>query len=207
MIYIARHGQTDWNAQKRLMGSTDIPLNDNGKAQAEILADSISKSQIDVKHIFSSDLLRAKETAKIIDNHFKVGIKFDQRLRELNYGDLEGTNLKTTSQEMWDTLHKQPEKLNAENFESLYNRVKSFFNELSENGIDDALIITHGGTSRMIMYFTKNRDKLNKEDYITNYIPQKINNGELFKFELHKKLEKIRIKDSNKKEDSSVLHL
>ena len=66
MIYLVRHGQTDWNIEKKhTQGHTDIPLNENGKKQAEQLAQSISNLKID--KIISSDLLRAKETAEIIN--------------------------------------------------------------------------------------------------------------------------------------------
>ena len=84
MIYLVRHGQTDWNIEKKTQGHTDIPLNENGRKQAQILAQSISNLKID--RIISSDLLRAKETAEIINERFGNNISLDERIREINYG-------------------------------------------------------------------------------------------------------------------------
>jgi len=63
-IYLVRHGQTDWNVQERWQGITDNPLNETGRGQAREVAKEVSKIKID--HIFSSDLIRAVETAQII---------------------------------------------------------------------------------------------------------------------------------------------
>ena len=65
MIYLVRHGQTDWNIEKKTQGHTDIPLNGTGKRQAEELAEKIADLKID--RIISSDLLRARETAEIMN--------------------------------------------------------------------------------------------------------------------------------------------
>ena len=63
-IVIARHGETDWNAEKRLMGQTDIHLNENGRKQAKSLKEELKSFNFDI--CFSSPLARAKETAEII---------------------------------------------------------------------------------------------------------------------------------------------
>ena len=65
MIYLVRHGQTDWNLKKKLQGHTDISLNESGRMQAREIAEKISKCKI--TRIICSDLARAKETAEIID--------------------------------------------------------------------------------------------------------------------------------------------
>ncbi len=62
-IYLVRHGQTDWNKLKKIQGHTDIPLNDTGRRQAEKIKSQVSN--LNVKSIISSDLLRAKEKKDI----------------------------------------------------------------------------------------------------------------------------------------------
>jgi broad specificity phosphatase PhoE len=163
MIYLVRHGQTDWNVVKRLMGQTNIPLNDFGRVQAQSLGKEISELKID--QIFSSDLQRTRETAEIVNKFFNADISLDNRLREINYGDIEG-RLKETIKEYWNLFNAHPEQFNAESLESVYNRIKSFFEDLAKKDLSNVLIVTHGGTLRMIMYYAKNRNSFNKEDYI-----------------------------------------
>ena len=103
MIYLVRHGQTDWNVEKRLMGLTDISLNESGILQAKLLGKEASQLKID--RIFSSNLLRAKETAEIINKFINVDISLDERLKELNYGVIEGKILKEISSECWDQFN------------------------------------------------------------------------------------------------------
>lgn len=88
-IAFIRHGQTDWNAQQRLQGSTDIPLNDVGRAQAREAAGVLAGSEWDV--IVSSPLSRARETASIIAEGIglELGRSYDS-LIERHYGEAEG---------------------------------------------------------------------------------------------------------------------
>ena len=63
-LYLIRHGQTDWNIQGKIQGSHDIPLNDTGRAQAKLVAEGMDSRP--VTKIFSSTLVRAVETARMI---------------------------------------------------------------------------------------------------------------------------------------------
>ena len=95
MIYIIRHGQTDWNLEKKMIGKIDVPLNQTGKEQAKLSIKQLTSLRID--EIISSDLIRTKETADIINATLHLPISFDARLRERNYGDLEGISEKDIS--------------------------------------------------------------------------------------------------------------
>lgn len=87
-VYAFRHGETDWNAAGRFQGHTDIPLNDNGRRQAEGLSQFFAVHKIE--HIFSSDLIRAQQTAQIVADPLKLNIELHPGLRETNLGSCEG---------------------------------------------------------------------------------------------------------------------
>ena len=96
MLYIVRHGETDWNREHRIQGHIDIPLNDQGKLDAANAKEKLKDVKFDV--VFSSPLSRAIETAKIItDNEIII----DHRLIERYNGELEGCN-------DWDILKDIP---------------------------------------------------------------------------------------------------
>ena len=124
MIYLVRHGQTDWNLEKKTQGHTDISLNDNGREQALRVSDLLRNYKID--KIYSSDLLRASETAEIINKCLNLNIILDNRLREINYGDLEGIPRTTLSQDVWAVFNNNPLELHAEPMLDVYTRIKNF---------------------------------------------------------------------------------
>lgn len=181
MIYLVRHGQTDWNLEKKTQGHTDISLNDNGREQAKLVSDVIKDYKID--KIYSSDLLRAKETADIINEKFGLDIILDNRLREINYGDLEGIPRTLLSQDVWDVFNNNPLELHAEPMLDVYTRVKNFFDSLNYD--EDILIVTHGGALRAIMYYISNREFFDKIEYDKNYRDMKIANGAIYKFDIN----------------------
>ena len=87
-IYLFRHGETDWNRERRFQGHTDIPLNDLGREQARALLESMRELKLQV--ILTSDLLRAKETAQILNAELKLPLIISSELRECRIGDPEG---------------------------------------------------------------------------------------------------------------------
>lgn len=89
-IILIRHGQTDWNHQRRWQGGADIPLNEEGIAQAEALADYLHETGEQIDVIVASDLKRAYATAQAIANKLGLTIETDPRLREIAVGAFEG---------------------------------------------------------------------------------------------------------------------
>ena len=87
-VILIRHGETDWNAQQRWQGHTDVPLNAQGIQQAESVAEELRKYALDV--LFSSDLARAHQTAQIIAKRQELKIFTTNRLREVDVGAAEG---------------------------------------------------------------------------------------------------------------------
>ena len=87
-LYIFRHGETDWNLEKRFQGHTDIPLNNSGRQQAEILRSHLEFCQLQM--MVSSDLQRARVTAEIANLNMAVRILVTDQLRECTLGECEG---------------------------------------------------------------------------------------------------------------------
>ena len=179
MIYIIRHGQTDWNIEHRTQGHTDIALNKNGIEQAELMAQKIANLKID--NIISSDLKRAYMTAQIINKKFNKNIETDKRLREFSFGTLEGITRDKITPEIWDNFNKNPKKFKAEKREEIFNRIKNFVNDMKFNNINkNILVVTHGGPIRMIKYYLENGENFNDKKYLAEYMTLKINNLDLF---------------------------
>lgn len=166
MIYIVRHGQTNWNISKQLQGHNPIPINENGRKEADNVRRKIELLNFD--KIISSDLLRAIQTTEIINKHLSKDVILDSRLRSVDYGTLEGRFIPDISQEEWALYNSTPTFFNAESTENVYLRIKSFFDEqFSKN--ENVLIVAHGGTLRIISYYLRYRNKFIKYIYETQY--------------------------------------
>ncbi|WP_323031502.1 histidine phosphatase family protein [Brachymonas denitrificans] len=87
-LLIIRHGETAWNAERRIQGHTDIPLNDTGRQQARALAEALNDSPIHA--VYCSDLQRAEETGRIIASSHDARVITTPQLRERHFGHIEG---------------------------------------------------------------------------------------------------------------------
>lgn len=88
VIYVLRHGETDWNRQRLLQGRTDVALNENGRRLAKKTAEGMKEIPFDL--VFTSPLSRAKETAKIVLGDRKIPVIEDERIIEISFGADEG---------------------------------------------------------------------------------------------------------------------
>jgi probable phosphoglycerate mutase len=88
ILFLFRHGETDWNREGRLQGHTDVPLNATGLAQAEALAQRLRPHRLDA--VLSSDLSRALTTGRVVADALGVPLTTDLGLRETNVGAAEG---------------------------------------------------------------------------------------------------------------------
>jgi broad specificity phosphatase PhoE len=87
-LLLARHGETDWNRELRIQGSSDIALNELGQRQAQQLAQELT--DVDLDAIYASDLSRARETAAAVAASHGLAVHLDPRLRERSFGSWEG---------------------------------------------------------------------------------------------------------------------
>ena len=134
MLYIIRHGKTDWNAELRLQGRTDIPLNEEGRNMAKKAHDEYLNIHFD--ECYTSPLIRAKETAKILMEGRDVPIYEDNRLIEMGFGIYEGLSecFKIPDCPI-NVFFKTPEKYvdapgGAESMEALFMRTGEFLREV-----------------------------------------------------------------------------
>ena len=147
-IFVVRHGQTEWNVLKKMQGSADIELNEKGLSQANDTAEMLKNSTFDV--IFCSPLKRAKQTAEIINNDRKLNIVFDDRLRERNYGEFEGTSKSSFNYNEFWAYEKNMNYEKAENVQDFFKRIYIFLDEISSKEYNNVLIVCHAGVEKAI---------------------------------------------------------
>jgi len=157
MIYIVRHGETEWNKQKKTQGAQNIALSDVGREQAFKLGKRLKGCFI--KYIYASDLDRALETAKIIGNEINLTPTSSPLLREACFGTWEGLTLEQIEEKypgqlsLWnqDMGFKAPK---GESLKCVLNRVRCFIHEMMEkhtNQDDAVLIVSHALTCKILI--------------------------------------------------------
>ena len=147
-LYVARHGQTQWNAENRICGRTDLPLNEVGLQQASALAEKAADCHLDV--IVASPMLRARQTAQAVAAKCGIPVLTDARLIEQDYGIFEGMDRKTPEflANKRQFAYRYPD---GESMMQLAYRVYSFLEEVrGQYGEKNVLLVCHGGVCRVI---------------------------------------------------------
>lgn len=141
-LALVRHGVTDWNYDGRAQGHTDIPLNDEGRRQAEAVAARLATERWDA--VYSSDLARAQTTAQAICRRTGHELVLDQRLRERNIGLAEGT-VEPERQVRWPGVpfHSLP---GLETNQELARRALAALTEIAgRHPGQRVIVVSHGG--------------------------------------------------------------
>ena len=158
-IYIARHGETEWNRLNKICGLTDIELTDEGRKQAAALAERLKNTNISV--IIASPLKRAMETAEYVSEALGIPIITDNRLIEQNYGIYEGTDRKGEGflNNKRNFAYRYPE---GESMMQVAYRTYGLLDDVREKYAGkEVLLVCHGGAARVMnTYF---RDMTNDE--------------------------------------------
>ena len=159
LIYLMRHGETDWNKAGRLQGQSDIALNEFGIELAVKTAEGLRN--IDFQAAFSSPLQRALVTARTIIGDRNVKVETDDRLKEMHFGPSEGDCFDSAKKDPNHPLHNffcRPECYaptdGAESFEHAWARADEFLKEKVfplEGKCDNVLIVAHGALNRCIL--------------------------------------------------------
>ncbi len=150
-FYYIRHGETDWNADHRLQGRADIPLNEKGIEQAEKQIAALKT--LGINKIVSSPLLRAKQTANIIASALGVDVVFEEKLTEIHLGSNEGKVVSCIVSDsnnfpdnyVFNTVFPFPLAKDGECFNLLMDRTKSGIFESLEKYDGTLLFVGHGG--------------------------------------------------------------
>ena len=185
-LFITRHGETQWNAEKKIQGITDIPLTPKGIEQAKELSRKIKIEKLQISEIIYSPLSRAADTARIIADENNIPLTEDSRLVEQNCGEFEG--------QIWnknpDYFHEVKKQFasdfnGGESVLRFAQRIYNFMDEIKERAINENkvfLLVTHGGVVKMVhsYFFSETADE---------FCSTVIKNCELKKydFEYHKK--------------------
>lgn len=174
MLYIVRHGQTDWNLDGKVQGQVDIPLNDTGRAQAAVAADKLAR--FNLEYIISSDLARAGETAQIIANKLNIRVEYEPRLREYDFGCLNGITRRRLDPNSAVAFFKNPTQFGAESFEDAFVRVGEFFKSVDYN--KNILTVTHSGFINFALCYLEGK---NKYYLLDKFLHTKIDNSDVLR--------------------------
>ena len=148
-VFLARHGQTTWNTEGRWQGSNDIPLDETGIRQAELLAAKLQFYNIEA--IYSSPLVRASVTAQHAAKKFGLPVIFHEDLREICLGDWEGLTFYEISRKYpkefqdWEQNADAEVGMGVESNISVQDRAYAALAEICETEKRNTLILTHGG--------------------------------------------------------------
>lgn len=149
-LIVARHGETLWNVQNKVLGRTDIPLNDVGIKQAEELAEDLNQFGIQV--VYASPLERAAKTGKIVAERNGANFVVLEELIEQNFGVFEGID--RTDEKYQQAKRKYAMRYpEGESYFDVVARVYPLLFEIRKKNIDGTVIITHGGICRIINSF------------------------------------------------------
>lgn len=179
LIYAIRHGQTDWNAERRLQGQRDIDINELGRKQARqngVLLAELLEGETDQFDFVASPLARTRETMELVRSSMGLppqDYRTDDRLVEVSFGDWEGFTLKEIKATQADRLAERraakwdfiPPGEDAESYEILSWRVGSWLLSVDR----PTVCVTHGGVIRTLFRLIAD---ISREDAAEAEIPQ-----------------------------------
>jgi probable phosphoglycerate mutase len=168
-LCLIRHGETSWNAERRLQGHTDIPLNSKGALQARQMAQALKDIKLTFDVLYTSDLKRAADTANAVVELFGVDAQVDSALRERHFGALQGLSIGEAPllrPDIWQAHIARDLGHDLGGGESIQQFAVRVQNALDRIQVQHAgktiLIVSHGGTLDM-MYRIASKQALSAE--------------------------------------------
>lgn len=159
-VYVARHGETDWNRAGRYQGQRESDLTETGRSQARAFADALRAQPIEA--VFSSPLRRCRQSAEPLAQALGLGLQIDDRLIEIAHGPWEGhlrDEIEQTDSERLRAWREQPQTVTFPGGESLTvvrDRWRAFAATLS--GYEQVAIVTHDVLVRLAILDATDRD-------------------------------------------------
>ena len=166
-ILFIRHGETFWNQENRVQGWADIALNQQGILQAQGLSEFLANQKnYQIAAIYSSDLIRAYETAHMTAEKLNLNVKTSKNFREICWGDAEGISM-----EEFAKIHGKPhthfvgwdhsEIPGAESFNQVLSRVHSELETIVKNHAGQTIaIFSHGRTIKLLAHHATNGQEM-----------------------------------------------
>lgn len=157
-VLLIRHGETAWNALRRWQGNAPVPLSEVGLAQARALGSYLAARQVSIDVLYSSPLVRARQTAQAIADTLGLPLRTDDRLREVDVGDWQG--LSHDEVEAWDGERFAAHRAdwynvptpNGESHRELQVRARAAFDDITARHPGGTIgIVSHGGTLGMLI--------------------------------------------------------
>lgn len=155
-LFLVRHGETEWNRERRIQGQVDVPLNERGRLQADGLAARLAREPLAA--VYSSDLSRALETAQAIALPHGLPVAPEPSLRELRFGAWEGLHEEEIQAgypeeyRAWrsDSVRHRPP--GGETILELYARVTAVYHRIREKHLGQSVVVVaHGGPIRALV--------------------------------------------------------
>lgn len=153
VLYVARHGETLWNKEKRMQGHKGVGLSPKGYEQSEELAINILKHKYPITVVYSSHLERAKQTAEVVADALGIEVKIEPGIAERNFGEFEGKTFDELEKRFaqsgmlwWETTPPGGESLVDFNRRS----IEAIDRIVDNNRGSHVLVLSHGGTIRRI---------------------------------------------------------
>jgi broad specificity phosphatase PhoE len=155
LVYIVRHGATDWNQAGRIQGQLDVPLNADGRAQAQLVAQRLVHAGVTV--LYSSDLLRAYETAQIIGRVTGLAVIQKPGLREIHFGAWQGLTveqLRARDPDIYAARRANPYDVpppGGQTWRQFYQRtVQALHDILQTTDAQRLIVATHSGVCTVL---------------------------------------------------------
>jgi broad specificity phosphatase PhoE len=157
-LLLVRHGETDWNRERRFQGHADPPLNEEGREQARELARRLAGE--DIAAVYTSDLLRARETAEILATALDAEVVALRELREIDVGNWQGLTWPEIEERHPDGAarwHRDGHGWDSgETYEQLGDRIVAALREVASNHPAQRIVVVgHGGTVRATRAFVE----------------------------------------------------
>ncbi|MFC6960816.1 histidine phosphatase family protein [Halocatena marina] len=159
-IVLMRHGETAWNRESRLQGWAPVPLNDQGREQANSAAAYLNTDGITPDRVVSSDLMRTRETTTAVESTIDVSVQFDEAWRERDLGVYQGLPYETVADRfpafgLGEAGAKAADRIpdSGESLAQVSERVVSGWQELltASSPSETILVVTHGGPIRLLI--------------------------------------------------------
>jgi broad specificity phosphatase PhoE len=154
IFYLIRHGETEWNRSGRWQGHADVPLSEEGRTQAALLARHMRAEGLHLDRIYASDLSRTLDTAQPIADAFGLPVHALPELREINVGSWSGMTRDEIVARYPGALKTVFHPPDGESREDFIARVSRALMRLAERHPDERLaLVTHGGSIRGMIQF------------------------------------------------------